>query len=141
MKPPHHKVCNMIHLAPYAALLALLFVALSWRTIGLRRRYRVAVGDGGQPELLRAMRVHANFAEYVPLALLLIALVEIGGSPAWLVHGLGLALLVARCAHAWGVSQTKEDFRFRVAGMMLTFGVLGISAAELLRRSLWVALG
>lgn len=131
----------MIHLAPYAALLALLFVALSWRTIGLRRRYRVAVGDGGQPELLRAIRVHANFAEYVPLALLLIALVEIGGSPAWLVHGLGLALLVARYAHAWGVSQTKEDFRFRVAGMMLTFGVLGISAAELLRRSLWVALG
>jgi uncharacterized protein len=130
----------MTHLAPYAALLALLFVALSWRTITLRRRLRVAVGDGGHPELLRAMRVHANFAEYVPLALLLIALVEIGGSPAWLVHVLGTVLLLARCAHAWGVSQTKEDFRFRISGMMATFGVLGVAAAELLRRSLWVAL-
>lgn len=131
----------MTHLAPYAALLALLFVALSWRTIQLRRRYRVAVGDGGHPELLRAMRVHANFAEYVPLALLLIALVEIGGSPAWLVHLLGAVLLLARCAHAWGVSQTQEDFRFRISGMMATFGVLGVAAAELLRRSVWVALG
>ena len=77
----------MIHLAPYAALLALLFVALSWRTIGLRRRYCVAVGDGGQPELLRAMRVHANFAEYVPLALLLI--------------GAGGNRRLARLAGAW----------------------------------------
>ncbi len=131
----------MTHLAPYAALLALLFVALSWRTIKLRRHYRVAVGDGGHPELLRAMRVHANFAEYVPLALVLIALVEIGGSPAWLVHALGLALLLARCSHAWGVSHAKENFRFRISGMMTTFGVLGVAAAELLRRSVWVALG
>jgi hypothetical protein len=131
----------MTHLAPYAALLAVLFVALSWRTITLRRRYRVAVGDGGHAELLRAMRVHANFAEYVPLALVLIALVEIGGSPAWLVHLLGTVLLLARCAHAWGVSHAKEDFRFRVGGMMTTFGVLGVAAAELLRRSVGVALG
>lgn len=131
----------MTHLAPYAALLACLFIALSWRTIQLRRKLRVAVGDGGHPELLRAMRVHANFAEYVPLSLLLILMVEIGGSPAWLVHGLGLALVLARAAHAWGVSQTKENFRFRITGMLTTFGVLGVAAAELLRRSLWVALG
>jgi hypothetical protein len=131
----------MTHLAPYAALLAMLFLALSWRTIQLRRRFRVAVGDGGHPELLRAMRVHANFAEYVPLALLLILMVEIGGSPAWLVHVLGLALVLARVSHAWGVSHTPENFRFRIAGMMTTFGVLGLAAAELLRRSLWVVLG
>ena len=56
----------------YAALLGLIFVALSIRTIRLRRRYGVGVGDGNNTELQRAARVHANFAEYVPLALLLI---------------------------------------------------------------------
>ena len=50
----------------YSALLALLFCALSLRTLLLRRKLRVAVGDAGNLQLLRAMRVHANFAEYVP---------------------------------------------------------------------------
>jgi len=62
-----------MHIVPlYAALLALIFVALSVRTLRMRRRLRIAVGDGGDTALLRAMRVHANFAEYVPLSLLLI---------------------------------------------------------------------
>jgi len=55
----------------YAALLALLFVLLSIRTIRTRHSRGVALGHGDDPAMLRAMRVHANFAEYVPLALLL----------------------------------------------------------------------
>lgn len=108
----------------YAALLALLFIALSVRTIRLRRRHRIAVGDGNNPELRRAMRVHANFAEYAPLALLLVYFVETGGAPALLVHAFGIALLAGRMLHAWGVSQPREDFRYRVSGMVLTFGVI-----------------
>ena len=54
----------------YAALLALLFIALSIRTIRARRAHKVAIGTGGHAAVERAMRVHANFAEYVPLALL-----------------------------------------------------------------------
>ena len=46
----------------YAAVPGLIFLALSIRTISMRRRHRVAVGDGGNAELRRAMRVHANFA-------------------------------------------------------------------------------
>jgi len=113
----------------YATLLGLLFIALSLRTIRLRRRHQVAVGDGNNSELRRAMRVHANFAEYVPLALLLIFFVELDGTPKWWVHALALVLLGGRLAHAWGVSQTRENFRYRVFGMVLTFGV--ISAAGL----------
>ena len=113
----------------YATLLGLLFIALSLRTIRLRRRHQIAVGDGNNSELRRAMRVHANFAEYVPLALLLIFFVELNGASKWWVHALALALLGGRLAHAWGVSQTKENFRYRVSGMVLTFGV--ISAAGL----------
>ncbi len=61
----------------YAALLAVLFLVLSFRVIGVRRGQRVEIGDGGDKELLRRMRVHANFAEYVPLALVLLALAEV----------------------------------------------------------------
>ncbi len=106
----------------YAALLALLFVLLAVRTIRLRRRYGVAVGDGAHPVLLRAMRTHANFAEYVPLALVLFYFAEIGGAPQALAHLLGGSLLLGRILHAWGVSQERETFAFRVAGMALTLG-------------------
>jgi uncharacterized membrane protein YecN with MAPEG domain len=108
----------------YAALLALLFMALSARTIRLRRRHRIAMGDGDNSELRRAMRVHANFAEYVPLALLLVFFVEADGAPILWVHLLGGALLCGRALHAWGVSQPRENFRYRVSGMVLTFGVM-----------------
>jgi uncharacterized protein len=120
----------------YAALLALLYVYLSVRTIRLRRKLQVALGAGEHPEMLRAMRVHANFAEYVPLALILVLMVEAQGTAAWLVHALGAALLMGRCLHAYGVSQVKETFAFRVSGMTLTFTVLGVSSGLLLFRSL-----
>ena len=120
--------------ALYAALLALLFIGLSVRTIGLRRRLRIAVGDAGNAEMLRAMRVHSNFAEYVPLALLLIYFTEISGAPVLLVHALGFGLLLGRVAHAYGVSQSEENLRFRVFGMAVTFSTLGVGAAFLLVR-------
>ena len=82
--------------------------------------------------MLRAMRVHANFAEYVPFALLLIFLVESSGANPLVVHALGVALLVARLSHAYGVSQQKENFRFRVLGMATTLTVLLLSAIYLL---------
>lgn len=113
----------------YAALLALLFIALSVRTLRLRRRLQIAIGDAGSTEMLRAMRVHSNFAEYVPLCLLLIHFTEVSGAPLLLVHALGLCLLVGRMVHALGVSQRKEDFRFRVFGMAMTFTALGVSSA------------
>lgn len=121
-------------IALYAALLSLLFIGLSVRTIRLRRRLRIAIGDADHIEMRRAMRVHANFAEYVPLALLLIYFAEVSGAPVALVHVLGLCLLTGRLAHAYGVSQSEEDFRFRVFGMVMTFGTLGVCSAYLLAR-------
>lgn len=122
----------MIITSLYAALLGLLFVGLSVRTLRLRRRLRIAVGDAGNSEMLRAMRVHSNFAEYVPLALLLIYLCEAQGAHRMLVHALGLALLVGRSVHAYGLSQAREDYRYRVTGMALTFTVIVTASAALL---------
>lgn len=122
----------MITTAAYAALLGLLFVALSVRTLRLRRSLRIAVGDAGNSTMLRAMRVHSNFAEYVPLSLLLIHLVEATGASSLLVHGLGASVLLGRISHAFGVSQVKENYLFRVAGMAMTFTPMIVAALRVL---------
>jgi len=116
----------------YAALLALLFVALSIRTLRLRRGLKVAIGDGGHPLMLRAIRTHGNFAEYVPLGLLLLAACEQLRAPVVLLHGLGILLLVGRLIHAFGVSKEAEVFAFRVTGMALTFTCYLVAAAFIL---------
>lgn len=112
----------------YAALLAALFLVLSARVIGWRRTQRVELGDGGERELLRRMRVHANFAEYVPFTLLLMALAESMTPPRPLLHLVGVVLICARLIHAYGLSQTPHILRYRVLGMTLTFAALGIAA-------------
>jgi uncharacterized membrane protein YecN with MAPEG domain len=126
------------HITPlYAALFALLFFAVSVRTILLRRRLKIAVGDGGQPQMLRAMRVHSNFAEYVPLTLLLVLMLEWQGGHAALIHAFCLVLLVGRLSHAVGVSQVAENYRYRVFGMGSTFTAMVGSAACILGLAVW----
>jgi len=118
----------------YAAVLALLFIILSVRTIKSRREHKVAIGDGGEKSLLRAARVHANFSEYVPFTLLLIAMLEIQSYSHWIIHGLCIALLAARIAHAYGVSQTNENFKFRIFGTATTINIIAICAFLLLAK-------
>lgn len=116
----------------YAALLALLFVLLSFRTIRYRRQFSVAIGSGDQALLARASRAHGNFAEYVPLALLLIWFIETGAAMPMLVHALCLLLLAGRLIHAYGISQEKENLQFRVTGMTMTFSTIVIAAVALI---------
>jgi uncharacterized membrane protein YecN with MAPEG domain len=122
--------------AVYAAVLGLLFVILSVGVIRNRRRARIALGSGDDAHLHRATRAHGNSAEYVPLALVLLLLGELGGTSTWLLHGVGLSLLTGRAAHAYGVSQTEEDYRFRVFGMALTFAAIVASALGCLATAL-----
>jgi uncharacterized membrane protein YecN with MAPEG domain len=122
----------MIIVPTYAAILGLLFIYLSRRVIKTRRRERIAVGDGGNPHMQRAIAVHNNFAQYVPLALLLLAFLEMQQGSTILIQILCAALLIARLLHAYGVSQMRENFRFRIAGILMTFGVIGLTALLLL---------
>ena len=108
----------------YAAILAMLFVVLAIRVISVRRSARVALGDGGEAQLLRRIRVHGNFAEYAPLAIILVGLAESLRTPALVLHGLGIVLVVGRIVHAAGVSQPKENLALRVAGMSMTFAAI-----------------
>src|SRR5262245_9526773 len=125
----------------YAAVLALMFVILAVRVTRLRRVKRIAIGSSGDARLERAIRVHANFSEYVPLTLLLLAFVEMQGNSAWLIHFLALALVAGRLVHAYGVSQEKEVIPIRTVGMVATFGVLIASSMLLLGTALRAVLG
>ena len=91
----------------YAAVLAFTYIVLSARVIQARWSAKVAIGTRGDVRLERKMRVHANFAEYVPFALLLATFIEMQGRPAWLIHLLCLALVARRVVHAYGVRSTR----------------------------------
>ncbi len=112
----------------YAGLLALLFVALSARVIARRGATKTSHGDGGDAQLLRRIRVHANFVEYVPFALLLLAMAEMQGMPAWLVHLFGAMLFFGRALHAWGFGAEPQNFKARKWGMILTFTMILVTA-------------
>jgi uncharacterized membrane protein YecN with MAPEG domain len=120
----------------YAALLAALYIFLSVRVIRMRVANGIGLGDGRNPTLQRAIRVHANFSEYVPLALILMTFVEMQHSPPALVHGLCLSLLMGRLIHSYAVSHEHENVRLRVAGMVLTFVTIGGAALRLFVASL-----
>ena len=106
--------------ALYAALNAMLNIALAARVSLLRRDARVSIGTGESRELLVAVRVHANNAEFVPLALVLLLVAEAcGGASLWL-HVAGGTLLVARLAHAVGMPLPAPNV-FRASGTGLTW--------------------
>ena len=108
--------------------LTLIFLWLSFRVIRYRRAERIPLGSGGNAALERAMRAHANFAEYVPFAMLMLVLAEWAGTWPWLLHALGALLVAARLSHGMGLMQDPEDYRFRVFGMMGTTATIGIAA-------------
>lgn len=121
----------------YAALAAAVMIVLSLRVIGARRSRRVAIGDGADEDMTRRIRAHGNFAEYTPLALVLILLLELGEAPAWQLHLLGAALILGRIVHAW--SLTAHSGNGRLAGMALTFFVLAAGALGNLKAALGAA--
>ena len=122
--------------ALYAALLTPVLIMLTSRVIGYRRAGRVEIGDGGDRQLLRRMRVHANFVETVPMALILLALAESVKAPHLVLHVAGATLLAGRLLHAYGLSQEPHNMTFRVGGMVLTFASLAVAAVSCLAMSL-----
>lgn len=88
----------------FAALHVLLMLVLTWRVVGRRRALQIGLGSGGDQVLERAIRAHANFTEYVPMALLMLGLLELSGVAAMWLWAFGALLLVGRVLHAQGLS-------------------------------------
>jgi uncharacterized membrane protein YecN with MAPEG domain len=116
----------------YAAILGLIFVVLSFRVANTRKEMQIGIGAGGNPVLERRIRVQGNFAEYVPIILILMTFIELQGWPKWLVHLLCVLTIVSRLVHAYGVAQTAEDIRLRASAMIVTFGIISTASLVLL---------
>ncbi|MCC5855456.1 MAG: MAPEG family protein [Idiomarina sp.] len=116
----------------FAGLLTLLLIVLSIRIIRIRWQERVGLGVGESKALEAAVRIHGNFTEYVPLALVLMALMELGGASAAILYALGGLLFIARIMHATGLTKSAGVSIYRTIGVLGTFFVLFFQAAYLL---------
>jgi uncharacterized membrane protein YecN with MAPEG domain len=106
--------------AIYAGLLGLLAIVLGAGSGLLRLKTGVSLGDGGEARQLVAVRRHGNFIEWVPIALVLIAILELNGVSSTALHGLGGALLLARIAHPLGLRADSLSGAGRAIGAGLT---------------------
>lgn len=122
----------------YAALVVILIVILAIRVVAYRRSHKIGLGDGDDIELRKRIRAHGNAIEYVPLYLVLLLLLELDQTVPALVHTFGIILIVARLAHAWGVSHHTGISPGRALGVVLTFG--GLLALSLLLLWQWVVI-
>jgi len=121
----------------YAALLALLLIALAGLVVRGRIRHHVDLGIGTEGEIEKQVRAHANLAEYAPLFLILLLVAELGAAPGWLLHAAGATFLVARIMHGAGLSQTRGASFGRYWGTVFTWLVILALALYLLLRPLF----
>lgn len=117
--------------ALYVVFGALLVMKLALDVVRYRRQYRVAYGDGGFYELQTAIRIHGNAIETVPVALLLMVLMEMNGADIWMLHLTALLFFSARLLHARGMRHSLMSWR--KYGMMLTlFSLCGMVVFNLI---------
>ena len=119
-----------MHTSIYAGFCGLMLCWLALQTIKLRRANKVKLGDGGVAELQAAIRAHGNFAEYMPIVLILLFLLEYNGAHPVIIHIIGIAFMVGRYTHAKGI--LNDNLRQRITGMGFTLNILiGLSLANI----------
>ena len=119
-----------MHTSIYAALSGLFLAWLALQAIKARRANKIKLGDGGNFELQSAIRAHGNFAEYMPITLILLFLLEYNSAPTLVIHAVGATFLVGRWIHAQGL--LKDNLRKRVTGMGFTLNILiGLAVANI----------
>lgn len=115
----------------YAAILTLIYLGLPLYVVRGRWHHRVALGHGADSVLERRVRMHGNFAEYVPIALILLFMLDVAKLPPLGIHILGIMLVVGRVLHLSGLRAVPVSKR-RLVGMVLTLGMILIAAILLL---------
>lgn len=114
----------------FAAILGLMLFALSFQVSLRRMKVGANDGDGGDETLRRRIRAQGNFIEYAPLALILLALVEMAQAQTWSLWGLGGLLLAGRAAHALGMLAGSTPLR--ALGMIMTYSSILLSSGWLI---------
>ena len=86
-----------------AGAAALINLWLAIRVGQVRTKEKVMIGDGGNENVIRRMRAHANFTEFTPFILILIAAIELAtGTTTWL-WAISSLFLVGRLLHPFGM--------------------------------------
>ena len=117
----------------YASLLGLLQVALAYKVGSSRLKTNTLLGDGNQSEVLQKVRAHGNLTEYVPIFLILLAIIEMQGVALWKIHLLGSLFFLARIAHGYGMYISTESTPPRLIGILVTwFSIAGMSVYGLI---------
>lgn len=125
--------------ALYGSLNAMFNIALAGMVVRHRGRSGVSIGEGdpdkkGAKELALAIRIHANNAEFVPLAILMMLLAELCGGSAFILHIAGGILLVSRVSHMIGMPRKAPNV-FRSTGVTGTWLlIIGLAAWTLVLR-------
>jgi uncharacterized protein len=102
-----------------AAAATLLNFWLARRVGQMRMAHKVSIGDGGVEGLTARMRAQANFIEWTPFFLILLAGIEMArGQPVW-VWAVAALFILARILHALGMDRPPRN-RFRMIGMVTT---------------------
>ena len=119
--------------AIYAAILTFIYVKLTLNVINLRRQNQVSLGDGGREDLQQAIRSHGNFAEYVPLGLILLACLEANHIHWTIVLLLGGIFTTGRLYYAKAFLEATHNIELRVKGMKYTlWGLQALAATNVI---------
>jgi len=110
--------------ALYAAILAALMIWLSIQVIKQRRKAQVKYADGGVDALTIARSAQGNAVDYIPITLILMAMVEYNGASLWMIHACGIVFVLGRILHAKGI--LADRLKGRISGMKMTFLVMAV---------------
>ena len=120
--------------ALYTSLLTLLVLLLTFVVIRLRQTLKVGMGDGGNRDLARAIRVHGNATENIPLFVLLLVMYELNRGNVTMLHVFGAVFFISRVLHAWGLLTSSGASPGRLIGVIGTyFCLLGLAISNMLR--------
>ncbi len=120
----------------YAGLLTLFYFYLTLQVVKQRRNNSIGIGDGGNTTVQRAIRVHGNFSEYIPIAIVLLFIIEAQNSPKLLCHSLGIVLILGRIFHHIGLSSSSGKSFGRFFGTFVTLICLLVSGFYLIGKFL-----
>lgn len=115
----------------YVGLTIILAIILGTRIGFYRAKKGVSILDGGDMEIAQRMRVHGNMMETAALTILALGVIELNGAGPTLLHGLGIAYILARIAHALGLKHDNISHPLRTVGAMgsmIVMLVAGVTA-------------
>ncbi|HEV8077095.1 MAG TPA: MAPEG family protein [Marinobacter sp.] len=117
----------------FAAVIGILLLFLSAVVVKYRIKYRMGMGIAEDRDFEAAVRAHGNLVEYAPLTLLMLGIAELNGVPNGFIYWVGMAFVVGRILHAWGMLQGQGGpHKARMVGILLTWVAILIIAVLLL---------